>query len=117
MREDTHRPFLLIYILHSKFHILSTMLRTFFKFDWILIAAIALLSGVSLLTLYSISTAGGTDYFLRQAVFVGLGVGLMWFAAMLDYRHVESYSTALYFMTLAALLVLLLFGTTVRGTA
>src|SRR3989344_8066888 len=112
MWEDTYRPFLFVYILHSKFHILFTMLRALFKFDWILIAVIALLSVVSLLTLYSLSAAGGTDYFLRQAVFVGIGVGLMWFAAMLDYRHVERYSTALYFMTLAALLVVLLFGTT-----
>ncbi len=117
MWEDTYRPFLFVYILHSKSHILFTMLRALFKFDWILIAVIALLSVVSLLTLYSLSAAGGTDYFLRQAVFVGLGVGLMWFAAMLDYRHVERYSTALYFMTLAVLVVVLLFGTTVRGTA
>lgn len=93
------------------------MLRTFFKLDWMLVAVIVLLLGVSLLALYSLSTAGGVDYFFRQLVFSGLGVSLMLFAAFLDYRHIEKYSTALYFITLVILFVVLLFGTTVRGTA
>ncbi len=93
------------------------MLRTLFKLDWILLAIVALLLGVSLLALYSLSTAGGVDYFFRQLVFSGLGVSLMLFAAFLDYRHIEKYSTALYFITLVILFVVLLFGTTVRGTA
>ena len=93
------------------------MLRTFFKFDWMLVAVILLLLGVSLLTLYSLSTPAGTDYFLRQLIFSGLGIGVMLFAAFLDYRHIEKYSTALYFITLLILSSVLLFGTTVRGTA
>lgn len=93
------------------------MLRTFFKLDWILLATVALLLGVSLLALYGLSVAGGTDYFLRQLIFCGLGIGVLLFAAFLDYRHIAKYSTALYFVTLAALLAVLVFGTTVRGTA
>ncbi|MFZ2300221.1 MAG: rod shape-determining protein RodA [Candidatus Moraniibacteriota bacterium] len=93
------------------------MLRTFFKFDWMLCAATALLLGVSLLTLYSLSTAGGTDYFFRQLIFAGLGIGVMIFAAFLDYRHIAKYSTAFYFITIIILLAVLLFGATVRGTA
>lgn len=93
------------------------MLRTFFKLDWILLATVALLLGVSLLTLYGMSAPAGTDYFLRQLIFSGLGIGVLLFAAFLDYRHIAKYSTALYFVTLAALLAVLVFGTTVRGTA
>lgn len=93
------------------------MLRTFFKFDWLLVAMTLLLLGVSLLALYSLSAAGGTDYFFKQAVFAVIGLSGMVFAATLDYRHIEKYSTALYFITLVLLLLVLLFGTTVRGTA
>lgn len=94
------------------------MLRFFAKFDWILLSVTLLLLGVGLLALYSLSSAGeGTDYFSRQAFFAGLGLGVMFFAASLDYRHIAKYSTAIYFLSIAVLLLVLLFGTTVRGTA
>lgn len=93
------------------------MLRTFFKFDWILIAAVALLLGVSLLALYSLSTVASVDYFFKQSLFVTLGLAGMFFIAFSDYRHIAKYSTALYFITLLILIGVLLFGTTVRGTA
>jgi len=93
------------------------MLRTFFKFDWILVAVTVLLLGVSLLTLSSLSVAGDVDYFLKQLIFVLLGLGIMLFTAFLDYRHIEKYSTALYFITAIILFSVLLFGASVRGTA
>ncbi|OGI19566.1 MAG: rod shape-determining protein RodA [Candidatus Moranbacteria bacterium RIFCSPLOWO2_02_FULL_48_19] len=93
------------------------MLRTFFKFDWILVAVTVLLLGVSLLTLSSLSVAGNVDYFLKQLIFVLLGLGIMLFTAFLDYRHIEKYSTALYFITAIILFSVLLFGASVRGTA
>jgi rod shape determining protein RodA len=93
------------------------MFRTFFKFDLVLIAATLLLLGVSLLVLYSLSTISGVDYFLKQSIFAVLGLVTMVFTAFLDYRHIEKYSTALYFITLLVLFAVLLFGTTVRGTA
>ncbi|MDO8565559.1 MAG: rod shape-determining protein RodA [Candidatus Moranbacteria bacterium] len=93
------------------------MLRTLLKFDWMLIAVTVLLLGVSLLTLSSLSAVGNVDYFLRQSVFSLLGLGVMLFVGFLDYRHIEKQSTALYFITAIALFGVLLFGTTVRGTA
>jgi len=93
------------------------MFRTFFKFDWILVAVTVLLLGVSLLTLSSLSVAGNVDYFLKQLIFVLLGLGIMLFTAFLDYRHIEKYSTALYFITAIILFSVLLFGASVRGTA
>jgi rod shape determining protein RodA len=91
--------------------------RIFFKFDSILVAVTLLLLGVSLLTLYSISASGGADYFLKQLIFSVLGLGIMFFVAFLDYRHIEKYSTVLYFITLFILALVLFFGTTVHGTA
>lgn len=93
------------------------MLRMLYKFDWILVCVIALLLLVGLLALYSLSASGGTDYFLKQSIFAGLGLVVMLFVASLDYRHIQKYSTTLYFLTAAVLLGVLFFGTTVRGTA
>lgn len=89
----------------------------FRKLDWVLLSAIGLLVSQSLLILYSISSAGGADYFTRQLIYVGIGGLLLFFAATLDYRHVQRYSTGIYFVTLLVLLAVLLFGATIRGTA
>lgn len=93
------------------------MPKRLFQFDWILFAAMLLLLGVSLLSLYSLSSGGGTNYFLKQLVFAIIGVGIMFLVAFLDYRHIERASTPLYFGTLFILGTLLLVGSTVRGTS
>src|SRR3990167_10542853 len=93
------------------------MMSFFRKLDWTLLLTALFIAGISLLTLYSLSSNGGADYFFRQAIYMVLGIGVMFFMATLDYRHVAKYSTAIYFVTLGALLLVLLFGVTVRGTA
>src|SRR3989338_6483715 len=93
------------------------MMSFFRKLDWTLLLTALFIAGISLLTLYSLSSNGGADYFFRQAIYMVLGIGVMFFMATLDYLHVAKYSTAIYFVTLGALLLVLLFGVTVRGTA
>lgn len=93
------------------------MARTIFKLDLVLICVTVLLLSVGLLSLYSLSSSGGVNYFLKQSIFAVLGLGAMFFAASTDYRHLQKYSTALYFATASVLLGVLLFGTTVNGTA
>ncbi len=94
------------------------MFRKFSKFDWVLFSIVLLLLGVGLLALYSLSVGqAGTNYFARQAIFALFGLGALLFGASLDYRHIQKYSTAIYFATLFLLVVVLLFGETVRGTA
>ena len=92
------------------------MFRTFLKLDCVLIAVTFLLLGVGLLALYSLS-AGGVNYFFKQSIFSALGLGIMFFAAFSDYRHIEKYSTSLYFITLVVLAGVLILGVSVRGTA
>lgn len=89
----------------------------FRKLDWALMGVMSLLLLLSLIMLFSISSAGGADYFTRQAVAVVLGVGIYFFVATWDYTHIERYSTWIYFLTLLVLLGVLIFGVTVRGTA
>lgn len=93
----------------------------FFELDWVLILSVLFLLGTGLLSLYSLSTVGGSSWagsvFFRQAVFAGIGVALMFFFAFFDYRHIEKFSTPLYFTSFLALLFVVVFGEAVRGTA
>jgi len=93
------------------------VLRLFSKFDFSLIAITSLLVAVSLLVLYSLSVTSGADYFLKQCLFATVGFFVLVFVAFFDYRYIQRYSTLLYFGTMAVLLGVLVFGTTVRGTA
>lgn len=93
------------------------MFRMLFKLDWVLILIVVFLLSVGLLALYSLSASGGVNYFLKQLVFAIFGLLVMFFVASLDYRYVQKYSTALYFCTILILFLVLLFGTTVNGTA
>ncbi len=93
------------------------MVRLFFKLDWVMICVVALLLLVGLLVLYSLSASGGTNYFLKQSIFAVLGLCVLFFMATLDYRYIQRLSTTLYFITIAVLLLVLVFGTTVNGTA
>lgn len=92
-------------------------MRIFWKLDLSVLVALAFLSAVSLLVLFGLSTGKDVDYFVRQSVYVALGIVLFFLAASTDYRHLAKYSTALYFLTAAVLLIVLFFGATVRGTA
>lgn len=93
------------------------MWRAFFKLDFVLLSIVVLVLGMGLLALYSLSAAGGVNYFLKQFIFAVFGIAVMFFVASLDYRHIQKYSTLLYFLTLLVLLSVLILGTTVRGTA
>ncbi len=94
-------------------------MRNGVRFDWILVSAVVLLMGISLLELYSISfsAAGSAQYATRQMVFMGIGLVVMFFLASMDYRVIRPYhARILYFGTLAALGLVLVIGTNVRGT-
>lgn len=93
------------------------MIRTFLKLDWVLVAVAVLIIFVGLLSLYSLSSSGGVNYFFKQAIFSLLGLGSVFFLASTDYRSLQRYSTTLYFGTASVLVLVLLFGTTVNGTA
>lgn len=93
-------------------------LRKIFQLDWVLVVTALLILGVGLLALYSLSTANDSvNYFYRQAAFALLGFVIMLALAGFDYRFFERRSTFFYFLTLAVLVAVLVFGKTVRGTS
>lgn len=92
-------------------------IRQAIRFDWLLIASVTFLIGVSLLGLYSFSaTLSGNGFFLRQALFAGVSLGTMFFLATTDYRHLARLSTPIYFVTLGVLILVLVIGEPIRGT-
>ncbi len=91
----------------------------FAQFDWILITAIFLLLGLSILELYSISLSQdvSVNYAQRQGIFALVSVAVMFFLSSMDYRVIRRRHTRiLYFGTLFLLGLVLAIGTNVRGT-
>lgn len=73
----------------------------------------------SLLTLYSGSIKAGNIYFQKQVIFVVLGILLMIFFSMIDYRIFRNYTTtiiAVYLISLILLVLVLFFGRHTRGS-
>lgn len=97
------------------------MISKFFKTDWILLGSVLLILGIGLTVLYSISNAQignvSADIFWRQLVFAGISIVLMFFFAFNNYHYLRSYSTSIYFSVLGILSLVLIFGTTVKGTS
>ena len=97
---------------------LRLFLYTLYRFDWLLILAVLLLSAISFSAIYSIdlSRSGGLTFIPIQLIALGLGVGAM---VVLGSFHVTFYQAAARLSYLGALLLLVLvlfFGVTVRGT-
>jgi rod shape determining protein RodA len=96
------------------------LFNKFLKIDWILLVSVFLLLGIGLLSLYSISLSEirgeNANVFLKQVVFVLLGIAVMVFFALSDYHYLRSYGTAIYFASLALLILVLIWGSTIRGT-
>ncbi len=99
------------------------MFRKFFshflQFDIWMGLAILLLISLGLIMLGSIEfNADTTDsgFFYKQLIFAGLGIILFLFFSFLDYRWLRSYAYLFYIISAILLILVLIFGTTIRGT-
>jgi rod shape determining protein RodA len=98
------------------------MVKRFLETDWLLVLSALFVFGAGLLSLYSLSVTGNPwslsgSYFLRQLIFGAIGIAFMVFFQFLDYRHLVRYGTHFYFLSIIALVLVLLFGRTVNGTS
>ncbi|MEI6650830.1 MAG: rod shape-determining protein RodA [Candidatus Moraniibacteriota bacterium] len=96
-------------------------MKRLLQIDWFLVLSALFIYGTGMLSLYSFAATGDGStlvgsYFFRQAIFGGVGITAMLAVSFLDYRHIGRFSTPIYFMMIAALLVAVLFGKTVHGT-
>ena len=97
------------------------MFSKMLKNDWVLLFSTLLLMAIGLVVLYSISVAmpqdEGLSIFWRQIIFAAVGIAAMLFFSFTNYQIFKLRSSLIYFATLAALVLVLVFGTTIRGTS
>lgn len=91
----------------------------FKNFDWILFTSVILLVCFGLAEIYSVALGRSQlDLlnFKKQIIFILVGVALLFLLAGFDYYNLRSYSKYFYVFGLIALIGVLLFGQTIRGT-
>ncbi|PID52220.1 MAG: rod shape-determining protein RodA [Candidatus Moraniibacteriota bacterium] len=95
------------------------MIQKFFSFDFITFFTIVLLLGFGIVAIGSIFLYGdgGNEVFTRHVTYTVVGVIAFLFFSLMNYTIFRSYSTYLYFFSIALLIVTLFFGTTLRGTS
>ncbi len=89
-------------------------------FDWPLFIGTMLLLVVGVINLYSatsVYTLSRADLYVGQVYFLVAGGALAAFVAAIDYRHIERFAYVLYALCLVSLVVVLVFGRGVRGSA
>jgi rod shape determining protein RodA len=103
----------------SSNNLMKSFIIHFQKFDWPLIIAALLLSGIGLLSIYSSSVGRGDFTNLRkQIVFLAIGVFLMFAISFFDWRMLRTdpyLILVFYFICLILLLGLFFFAPTIRG--
>jgi rod shape determining protein RodA len=99
--------------------LLTTDKRKISRFNWHLFAVVVLLCVAGLVNLYSAQGywggGGNMPLFWSQIAWVGIGIGLMLLISFFDYRLLERIATPVYVLSMALLLLVLLFGHEVAG--
>ncbi|MEI9813029.1 MAG: rod shape-determining protein RodA [Acidobacteriota bacterium] len=91
--------------------------RSFRDVDWPLLAITLLICGLGVLEIYS-ATHGTKfqDAWWKQIVWIGMGLGLMWLVASIDYHTLLGHVPLYYGLTVAALAVTVSVGKKVFGS-
>lgn len=95
--------------------------RRYLKYtDWPLVVVALLLSLVGLAVVYSATrnlpgSSGPYDYVIRQAIWLGVAVGVMVLATLWDYRLIVAWAPYLLGFSLLLLVVVLVVGPVVSG--
>jgi rod shape determining protein RodA len=81
-------------------------------FDWslLIIALLLTVSGVAMIYSATLGSEDLADAWRNQAIYAAIGVVLMFFTAIINYRLLESLQWPLYILTLVVLIYTLIFG-------
>ncbi|PYS40546.1 MAG: rod shape-determining protein RodA [Acidobacteria bacterium] len=91
--------------------------RRWKDFDWLLLAAAACLSIVSLVEIYSSTMAQPMEkFFMRQLAWVCVGIVLLFIVAAIDYHLITDHIPWVYILAIAALIYTLVLGHRVSGS-
>ncbi|MEW6377550.1 MAG: rod shape-determining protein RodA [Thermodesulfobacteriota bacterium] len=92
--------------------------RLFIHFDWTLLGITLLLSSMGILNLYS-NTSGmevsGTPLYLKQIVWLLIGLAVMIAVAFIEYRFYSDFAYIIYFVALFLLLIVMGYGIMTSG--
>lgn len=88
------------------------------SFDWVLFAAVLLLCALGITAIYSVDLSRGSEliFFKKQLLSLGIGLALLLGASLTQPSWFRSYAKLWYAGSLALLIAVLIFGTTIRGT-
>ena len=88
------------------------------NFDWGLMGAVFFLILIGLAAIYSVDLSRGSElvYFRKQSIALLIGTILLFWAAGRQSGFFRSYAKWSYFLCILALIAVLFFGTTIRGT-
>lgn len=87
------------------------------NFDWWLLAAVLVLCGIGIAMIYSatFNTIDLSDYWLRQVVFLVMGLVALFIVAIFDYRQLELLAVPGFLVFVALLVLVAAVGTTQGG--
>ena len=89
------------------------------NFDWLLLILVAGLLALGLVNLYSAGfnrAAGATPLYVKQIYWLAVGLALMFFSLLYDYRHLEKLSYPIYVLSIILLLSVTLGGKIAGGS-
>jgi len=86
-------------------------------FDWTLLGLVLTVAALGILNLCSVTAdwSGSTPVYLKQSIWLGIGLTIAFLVCLFDYRHLEYWAFAAYGVTLVLLLAVLLIGKTTMG--
>ena len=87
--------------------------RLLIHFDWPLLAIVLLIASIGILNLYSVSSSGeasGTPFYLKQFIWLLVGVVIMISVAFIEYRYYSDFAYPIHGVTFFLLVVVMGFG-------
>ena len=74
------------------------------KIDWLILICALMLCGVGLIALFSASYDSDLDEFKKQAIWMGISIGIMIIVMFIDYKILIKLSPILYGISIIALI-------------
>lgn len=88
------------------------------NFDWPLVTAVCFLAAIGLAAIYSVDLSRGSElmYFKKQAMALVIGLAALLTVTVFQFSFFRTYAKWIYLLSIILLLLVLIFGQTIRGT-
>jgi len=87
--------------------------RLFIHFDWGLLGIVLLIASIGILNLYSVTSneeTAGTPLYLKQILWLAIGLGAMLVIAFVEYRFYTDFAYIVYATAVILLIIVLVYG-------